>query len=262
MAFAAHLFNRALSIMRRPSASLAAMEARSVNEIPQGPKWQYEPMWDGFRCILARDGDNVTMFSKSGEDLKRYFPDIVSATLDLKTKILILDGEIVVPIEEEFSFNDLLQRIHPAASRVRMLAAKTPALYLAFDLLIEGKKDVATNPLSERRALLENFAEGWFAGHTLFRLSPASRVFEDAERWLRSASGGSDGVIAKRPDLSYQAGNRDGMQKIKRYRTADCVIGSFRYAEKRQAGGKVVGSVLLGLYDDHGLLHHVGFSSR
>jgi ATP-dependent DNA ligase len=241
MAFAAHLFNRALSIMSRASALLAAMEARSVNEIPRGPEWQYEPKWDGFRCILARDGDNVTMFSKSGEDLKRYFPDIVGAALDLKTKRLILDGEIVVPIEGEFSFDDLLQRIHPAASRVRMLAAKTPALYLAFDLLMEGKKDVAANPLSERRALLENFAESRFAGHTLFRLSPASRVFKDAERWLRSAGGGSDGVIAKRLDLPYQAGNLDGMQKIKRYRTADCVIGGFRYAEKRQAGRKVVG---------------------
>jgi ATP-dependent DNA ligase len=142
-----------------------------------------------------------------------------------------------------------------------MLAAKTPALYLAFDLLKEGKKDVAAKPLSERRRLLEEFAESRLSGSALFRLSPASRAFKDAERWLRSAGGGSDGVIAKRLDLAYQAGNREGMQKIKRFRSADCVIGGFRYAEKRQAGRKVAGSVLLGLYDADGLLHHVGFSS-
>ena len=208
------------------------MEARSVDEIPQGPEWQYEPKWDGFRCILARDADDVAMLSKSGEDLKRYFPEIVGAALDLKAKRFILDGEIVVPIEGEFSFDDLLQRIHPAASRVKTLAAKTPALYLAFDLLKDGKKDVAARPLSERRPLLEDFAESRFAGNALFRLSPASLAFKDAELWLRSAGGGSDGVIAKRLDLPYQAGNREGMQKIKRYRSADCVIGGFRYARE------------------------------
>ena len=243
--------------MSRSSASLTAMEARSVDEIPQGPEWQYEPKWDGFRCILARDADDVAMLSKSGEDLKRYFPEIVGAALDLRAKRFVLDGEIVVPIEGEFSFDDLLQRIHPAASRVKTLAAKTPALYLAFDLLKDGKKDVAARPLSERRPLLEDFAESRLAGNALFRLSPASFAFKDAELWLRSAGGGSDGVIAKRLDLPYQAGNREGMQKIKRYRSADCVIGGFRYAEKAQAGRKVAGSVLLGLYDADGLLHHV-----
>jgi ATP-dependent DNA ligase len=243
------------------SAPLAAMDARSVDEIPQGPEWQYEPKWDGFRCILAREADDVEMFSKSGEDLKRYFPEIVGAALDLKAKRFILDGEIVVPFEGEFSFDDLLRRIHPAASRVKTLAAKTPALYLAFDLLKDGKKDVAAKPLSERRPLLEDFAESWFAGNALFKLSPASLAFKDAQLWLRSAGGGSDGVIAKRLDLPYQTGNREGMQKIKRYRSADCVIGGFRYAEKTQAGRKVAGSVLLGLYDADGLLHHVGFSS-
>ena len=256
-----HLYDRAVSGMKRASVSLAVMEARSVEEIPQGPEWQYEPKWDGFRCILARDADDIAMFSKSGEDLKRYFPEIVGAALDLKAKKFVLDGEIVVPVEGEFSFDDLLQRIHPAASRVRTLAAKTPALYLAFDLLVEGKKDVAAKPLRERRPLLEGFAENRLAGQALFRLSPASHTFKDAERWLRSVGGGSDGVIAKRLDLPYQAGNREGMQKIKRYRTADCVIGGYRYAEKRQAGRKVAGSVLLGLYDTDGLLHHVGFSS-
>jgi ATP-dependent DNA ligase len=204
------------------------MEARSVEEIPQGPEWQYEPKWDGFRCILARDAGDIAMFSKSGQDLKRYFPEIVAAALDLNAKSFILDGEIIVPVEGQFSFDDLLQRIHPAASRVKRLAAETPALYLAFDLLKEGTKDVAAWPL---------------------------------ERWLGSAGGGSDGIIAKRLDLPYQVGNREGMQKIKKFRSADCVIGGFRYAQKKQANRQLVGSILLGLYDAGGLLHHVGFSS-
>jgi ATP-dependent DNA ligase len=237
------------------------MEARSVDEIPQGPEWQYEPKWDGFRCILARDAGDVALFSKSGQNLKRYFPEVVAAALDLNAKSFILDGEIVVPVEGQLSFDDLLQRIHPAASRVKRLAAETPALYLAFDLLKEGTKDGAACPLSERRPLLENFAARLFQGSALFRLSPASRRLKDAERWLTSAGAGSDGIIAKRLDLPYQAGSREGMQKIKKFRSADCVIGGFRYSEKKQANRKVVGSILLGLYDAGGLLHHVGFSS-
>jgi ATP-dependent DNA ligase len=247
--------------MRKASAPLAAMEARSVDEIPQGPEWQYEPKWDGFRCILARDAGDVAMFSKSGQDLKRYFPEIVAAALDLNAKSFILDGEIIVSVEGQFSFDDLLQRIHPAASRVKRLAAETPALYLAFDLLKEGTKDVAAWPLSERRPLLEDFATRQFPGSAFFRLSPASRRLKEAKRWLESAGGGSDGIIAKRLDLPYQVGNREGMQKIKKFRSADCVIGGFRYAEKRQASRRLVGSILLGLYDAGGLLHHVGFSS-
>ena len=149
----------------------------------------------------------------------------------------------------------------PAASRVKKLAEQTPALFLAFDLLKKGKTELAAQPLSKRRPQLEEFAARYFSSKNLFRLSPASLSLKDAERWLTSAGGGSDGVIAKRLDLPYQAGNRDGMQKIKRYRSADCVIGGFRYGENLQAGRKVVGSVLLGLYDADGLLHHVGFSS-
>lgn len=239
----------------------AAMEARSVDAIPQGAEWQYEPKWDGFRCILTRDAGDVAMFSKSGQSLKRYFPEIVAAALKLKTKSFILDGEIVVPAGKTFSFDDLLQRIHPAASRVERLAAERPALYLIFDLLKDGRKDLAAKPLSERRSYLEVFAGDRLVGSEVFRLSPASRTIKDAKRWLVAAGGGSDGVIAKRVDLPYQAGNREGMQKIKKYRSADCVIGGSRYAEKVQAGRRVVGSVLLGLYDGEGLLHHVGFSS-
>ena len=247
--------------MKKASVSRPAMEARSVDEVPEGSEWQYEPKWDGFRCILTRDGSAVAMLSKSGQDLKRYFPEIVSAALSLRTKNFVLDGELVVPVGGQFSFDDLLQRIHPAASRVRKLAAATPALYLAFDLLKEGARELATELLSKRRGLLEKFASRQFPKAVLFRLSPASGQLKEAKRWLRAAGGGSDVVIAKRLDLAYQAGNREGMQKIKKYRSADCVIGGFRYAEKSQAGRKVVGSILLGLYDADGLLHHIGFSS-
>jgi ATP-dependent DNA ligase len=241
--------------------AIAAMEARSVDEIPEGPQWQYEPKWDGFRCILARDGGKVALTSKSGQDLQRYFPEIVAGALSLRAKSFVLDGEIVVPVETQFSFDDLLQRIHPAASRIKKLAEKTPALYLAFDLLKDGRTEVATKRLSDRRRLLTHFAGRQFPKSKVFRLSPASLTLSDAEHWLKAAGGGSDGVIAKRLDLAYQAGTREGMQKIKRYRTADCVIGGFRYAEQKQVGRKVVGSLLLGLFDNDGLLHHVGFSS-
>ncbi len=201
------------------------------------------------------------MYSKSGQNLSCYFPELVAAALNLREKSFIIDGEIVVPAGGRFSFDDLLQRIHPAASRVKKLAKQTPALFLAFDLLKKGDIEVAAAPLTKRRPQLEAFAARYFRSASLFRLSPASLKLKDAQRWLASAGGGSDGVIAKRIDLPYQAGNRDGMQKIKRYRSADCVIGGFRYGAKLQSGRKVVGSVLLGLYDADGLLHHVGFSS-
>jgi ATP-dependent DNA ligase len=235
------------------------MEAQSVETIPVGQEWQYEPKWDGFRCLLMRNAETVAMWSKSGQDLSRYFPEVVAAVLTLREKSFILDGEIIVPVKGRFSFDALLQRIHPAASRVKTLAEQTPALFLAFDLLKKGRSKLKVKPLAKRREQLEEFAAHNFSG-TLFRLSPVSRKPQDARRWLASAGGGSDGVIAKRIDLAYQAGNRDGMQKIKRYRSADCIIGGFRYGENVQAGRKVVGSILLGLYDA-GVLHHVGFSS-
>jgi ATP-dependent DNA ligase len=241
--------------------NIEAMEARSVGTIPIGEQWQYEPKWDGFRCLLVRDADTVELYSKSGQKLNRYFPELVDGALLIPEKSFVLDGEIVVPLDGQFSFDDLLQRIHPAASRVKKLAAETPALFLAFDLLRMGSIDLAKQPLAKRRPLLEKFAARVFAKSKLLRLSPASPKLKDAQRWLASAGGGSDGVIAKRLDIPYQAGNREGMQKIKRYRSADCVIGGFRYSENRQAGRKVVGSLLLGLYDDNGLLHHIGFSS-
>lgn len=238
------------------------MEARSVDAIPRGEEWQYEPKWDGFRCLLSRDGDRVELRSKSGEALARYFPELVAAALELKANRFTLDGEIVVPQAKGFSFDALLQRIHPAASRVKRLSQETPALFIAFDLLANVKtRELAEQPLSARRPALEAFARGNFRGHPTFRLSPATPSYATARKWLARSGGGSDGVIAKRVDLPYQAGSRDGMQKIKKFRSADCVVGGFRYATKKVAGRKVVGSLLLGLYDDQGLLHHVGFTS-
>jgi ATP-dependent DNA ligase len=241
--------------------NLDVMEARSVDAIPIGEEWQYEPKWDGFRCLLTRDADVIAMWSKSGQDLSRYFPELIGAALTVRENTFVLDGEIVVSIEGGFSFDDLLQRIHPAPSRVKKLAEQTPAFFLAFDLLKKGTSKLETKPLAKRRQLLEEFAACYFKDASLFRLSPASLKLEDARRWLASAGGGTDGVIAKRIDLPYQSGNRQGMQKIKRYRSADCVIGGFRYGENVQVGRKFVGSLLLGLYDAEGLLHHVGFSS-
>ena len=238
------------------------MEARSVDAIPQGEEWQFEPKWDGFRGLLSRQGNKVELRSKSGENLTRYFPELVDAALRLKAKTFLLDGEIVVPDGKMFSFDDLLQRIHPAASRVRKLSQETPALFLAFDLLATAAdKQLSALPLSNRRRALEAFANVQFKSNPTFRLSPATMSYATAKKWLAQAGGGCDGVIAKRIDLPYQSGNRDGMQKIKNFRSADCVVGGFRYATNRLDGKKVVGSLLLGLYDKDGLLHHVGFTS-
>ncbi len=238
------------------------MEARSVDTIPCGPQWQYEPKWDGFRCLLSRDDDNVDLRSKSGEDLARYFPELVEAALKLKAAAFLLDGEIVVPHGKALSFDDLLQRIHPAASRIRKLSQETPALFLAFDLLATtADKALSAQPLSKRRPVLEAFARTQFKSNPTFRLSPATPSHATAKKWLAQAGGGCDGVIAKRVDLPYQSGNRDGMQKIKNFRSADCVVGGFRYATNKLDDKEVVGSLLLGLYDGEGLLHHVGFTS-
>jgi ATP-dependent DNA ligase len=168
---------------RRRTAVLAAMEARSVDAIPRGAEWQYEPKWDGFRCLLCRQGDRVDLRSKSGEDLARYFPELVRAALALKATTFLLDGEIVVPHGKTFSFDDLLQRIHPAASRIRKLSEEMPALFLAFDLLeTTANKKLATSPLRERRPVLEAFAKTQFKSHPTFRLSPATTSYATAQK--------------------------------------------------------------------------------
>ena len=234
------------------------MEAQSVDEIPIGAEWQYEPKWDGFRTILRRDGNKIELQSKSGQSLTRYFPELIAAAAKIKTRQFALDGEIVVPQGKAFSFDDLLQRIHPAASRVARLSKETPSLLIVFDLLAdEDGKSLLKLSLDQRRMALERFARKHLRGHKSFRLSPATTKLADAKKWLKSVGSTLDGIVAKRRDLSYQSGNREGMQKIKNYRSADCVVSGFRYNE----GKPLVGSLLLGLYDDDGLLNHVGFTS-
>jgi len=243
---------------RKLRPPFAPMEALSVEEIPTGSGWQYEPKWDGFRCLVFRNGQNVVLQSKAGRPLTRYFPDVVEAVLALKPETFVLDGEIVVPQDGAFSFDDLLQRIHPAASRVHKLAAETPALLIVFDLLADTDGHPLVHlPLRERRRKLEDFAHRYLRNKQRVRLSPATTKLSEAKRWLKDVGAVLDGIIAKRSDLDYRSGERSGMQKIKNYRSADCVVGGFRYNE----GKPVVGSLLLGLYDNDGLLHHVGFTS-
>ena len=235
------------------------MEALSVDEVPTGPEWQYEPKWDGFRCLIFRDDAKVELQAKSGKPLTRYFPEIVAATKALRAKSFVLDGEIVVLDGAAFSFDALLQRIHPAASRIKRLAQETPALMIAFDLLADVRgKPLVDKPLRERRPLLEDFAAAQFKGAERFRLSPATTRLAEARGWLKRVGATLDGIIAKRRDAPYAAGERGAMQKIKNFRSADCVVGGFRYNE----GKDVVGSLLLGLYDEEGLLDHVGFTSN
>lgn len=235
------------------------MEAKSVEKLPAGENWQYEPKWDGFRCLAFRDGNKVDLQSKSGQPLARYFPEVVEALLQLKARQFVIDGEIVVPVKGKFSFDDLLMRIHPAASRVKKLAQETPAKLIVFDLLVDDRgKPLAELTLEQRRKKLNAFAKKYFAKNKSIELSPCTDDLKIAKDWLAGAGVDLDGVIAKRIDMPYQSGNRHGMVKVKRLRTADCVVGGFRYASE----GKMIGSMLLGLYDDQGLLHHVGFTSR
>jgi ATP-dependent DNA ligase len=235
----------------------APMEARVVAELPEGDDWQYEPKWDGFRCLAFRDGATIELRSKSGQPLTRYFPELVAALKKLTSKKFVLDGEIVVPGDGGLSFDSLLQRIHPAQSRIDRLSNETPATLLVFDLLVDARgTDLTSKPLSERRERLEAFAKTNFAKAPGISLSPATRKIGAAREWLAGRSG-TDGVMAKRTDRPYATGERTAMVKIKRKRTADCVVGGFRYASK----GNLIGSLLLGLYDDDGILHHVGFTS-
>jgi ATP-dependent DNA ligase len=234
------------------------MEALSVDSIPTGPEWQYEPKWDGFRCLAFRDGTTVALQSKAGEPLERYFPEMVEVLSALKAERFVLDGEIVVPMGSSLSFDDLLMRIHPAESRVRKLAAETPSLLIVFDLLVDEKGvSLVAKPLNERRRRLEAFSKRFLTGNRSIRISPATGDPKIALRWFEATRGALDGVIAKRRDFNYRSGERTGMLKIKQRRTADCVVGGFRYA----TSGRAVGSLLLGLYDKDRLLHHVGFTS-
>jgi ATP-dependent DNA ligase len=234
------------------------MEAISVATIPEGDGWQYEPKWDGFRCLAFRDGKKVRLQSKAGQPLERYFPELVTQFLLLAPRKFVLDGEIVIPSDGDLSFDDLLMRIHPAASRIARLAVETPASFIAFDLLVTDRgASLTRDPLSERRPRLEKFAQRYFTSGSRVKLSPATTRLSVVRRWFDSVGGGLDGIIAKELASPYRAGERAGMVKVKQLRTADCVVGGFRYASR----GTLVGSLLLGLYDNDGLLHHVGFCS-
>jgi ATP-dependent DNA ligase len=236
---------------------LPPMEARSVEEIPTGDGWQYEPKWDGFRCLAFRDREQIFLQSKNGQPLARYFPDVADAVAALPAKQFVLDGELVVPVSGALSFDELQLRLHPAASRVQKLAKAHPATYIVFDLLGENGEVYLQRPLRERRESLETFACSNFRSAKQLRLSPATTDHTIATDWFNKGGGDLDGILAKRMDAPYASGERTAMVKVKQIRTADCVVGGFRYA----TGARVIGSLLLGLYRDDGLLHHVGFTS-
>ena len=237
---------------------LPPIEARSVDEIPSGTGWQYEPKWDGFRCLAFRDGTDIFLQSKAGQPLARYFPDVVRALSQLKAKKFVLDGELAIPVGSALSFDELQLRLHPAASRVQKLAAAHPAIFIVFDLLAGADgKSLLRLPLKERRAGLERFAREFFPNEKQIRLSPATTELVQAQRWFAKVGGDLDGISAKRAECPYASGERTAMVKVKQIRTVDCVVGGFRYA----SGARVIGSLLLGLYDKAGLLHHVGFTS-
>lgn len=233
-------------------------DAKSVEKIPEGTGWLYEPKWDGFRCLAFRKGKKVLLQSKAGQPLGRYFPELVVALGRLPVEQFVLDSEIVIFERGHLAFDDLLMRIHPAESRIRKLSVETPATLMCFDLLVDGGGESLIDlPLAERRKRLDSFMRDLPKDGSI-KLSPASPDRAQANRWMTQlASMGLDGIIAKRLEEPYRSGERSAMVKIKRIRTADCVVGGFRYASK--GGG--IGSLLLGLFNDEGELDHVGFTS-
>ena len=246
--------------MAVPSFSLpvdtAPMEAKLVETIPEdGGPWQYEPKWDGFRCLAFKAGDAVDIRAKSGKPLGRYFPELIERLRTLAAPQFVVDGEIVIERDGQYSFDALQMRLHPAESRIRKLAAETPAKIILFDMLADGSGEILTGkPLTARRAALEEFVQSEKAPG--FALSPTFDRRE-TEIWLEGAGHGkTDGIVAKRIDEPYLSGER-AMVKVKRIRSADCVVGGFRYLASRPE----VGSLLLGLYNDEGKLDHVGFTS-
>ncbi|WP_158167449.1 ATP-dependent DNA ligase [Mycolicibacterium smegmatis] len=229
---------------------VSPMLSKSVNQIPPG--MSYEPKWDGFRSILFRDGAEVELGSRKERPMTRYFPELVAAALTELPDRCVVDGEIVLPADNRLDFEALQLRLHPAASRVAMLAEQTPAAFIAFDLLALGDDDYTGRPFSERRAALETALAD--AGPT-FHLTPATTDLPTAQRWFHEFEGaGLDGVIAKPLDLTYQPDKRV-MFKVKHQRTADCVVAGYRL---HKSGADAVGSLLLGLYDDDGSLASVG----
>ena len=235
---------------------LPPMEARLVDELPEEAGWQFEPKWDGFRCLAFRAGEEIELRAKSGKPLGRYFPEMAAVLRRLEPSRFVLDGELVIPVGETFSFDALQMRLHPAESRIKKLAAETPAVLFLFDLLATPDGETLLQmPLLQRRAALDAFFRSIGAVEAV-RLSPFTRDLAEAQRWLEASGGALDGVIAKRLDGAYQPGER-AMLKVKKRRTADCVVGGFRY----ERNSSRVGSLLLGLYNREGKLDHVGFTA-
>lgn len=237
---------------------MATMEARLVAELPRDAGWQYEPKWDGFRCLAIRDGARVELLGRSGKSLARYFPEMVAGVAALPARRFVVDGELVIARDETLSFEALQMRLHPAVSRIARLSAETPASLVLFDMpyATTGESQMRL-PLLERRAALERFFESLpGASRQRFVLTPYTRDVRQAEKWLARVGGALDGVVAKRLDGPYVPEER-AMLKVKRLRTADCVVGGYRLG----SDGREVGSLLLGLFNDQGLLDHVGFTA-
>ena len=235
---------------------LEPMLAKAVDGLPSDDGWLFEPKWDGFRAIVFRDGDAVFTQSRDLKPLDRYFPELADPLRAALPERCVLDGEVVISRDGALDFESLLLRIHPAASRVNMLAAESPASFVAWDLLALGDEDLRAVPQGERRARLETVLG---AAEPPVHLTPATTDRELATDWFdRFEGAGLDGVVAKRLDAKYQPGKR-AMLKIKHQRTADCVVAGFRW--HKNGPGTHVGSLLLGLFDDAGSLHHVGITS-
>ncbi|WP_369213532.1 ATP-dependent DNA ligase [Streptomyces flavofungini] len=239
--------------MRLPvTPPVQPMLAKAVARIPDG--MQYEAKWDGFRAIVFRDGEEIEIGSRTGKPLTRYFPELVAALLERVPERCVLDGEIVIARDGHLDFDALSERIHPAASRVATLAERTPASFVAFDLLALGDESLLDTRMEERRARLVKALDGV---PPPVHVAPATRDIDLARRWFEQFEGaGLDGVVAKPPDLRYRQNER-AMFKIKHERTADCVVAGYRFHKS----GPVVGSLLLGLYDDGGTLQHVGVAA-
>lgn len=233
------------------------MEAKLVEALPDGAGWQFEPKWDGFRCLAFRAGSELDLRAKSGKPLGRYFPEMVALLRGVRPKQFVLDGELAIPVGDSLSFDALQMRLHPAESRVRKLSVETPAIFILFDILLPADgKPLLDAPLRTRRDRLEELYAAAGRGGGSLKLSPYTRDRRVAQRWLDKASGALDGVVAKRLDGPYEPDVR-AMLKVKCRRTADCVVGGFRYGQN----SRQVGSLLLGLYNDEGRLDHVGFTS-
>src|SRR5947199_807161 len=243
--------------MRLPFAPpLAPMLSSAADALPEGDGWQFEPKWDGFRTLVFRDGDEILLQSRDEKPMNRYFPELIAPLAAVLPKRCGVAGEVGIVGEDGLDFEALLLRIHPAASRVKLLASQSPASFVAWDLLALGDEDLREAPLEARRERLEAVLAD---GAAAVRLSPATRDRALAEDWFRRFEGaGLDGVMAKRLDEPYRPGERT-MIKVKHQRTADCVVAGFRW--HKNGAGTMVGSLLLGLYDEDGTLHHVGVTA-